>query len=98
MIPIALAYAVFGYLIPGFFNTFKPEFPRLISSLSIGLQGVYGPLLSSSANYIFLFIVLGVFIMVTPADLSSSSCPSWWPAAPAAAPATCPSFPAPSSA
>jgi TRAP transporter 4TM/12TM fusion protein len=69
MIPIALAYALWGYLIPGFFNTFKPDLPRLISSLSIGLQGVYGPLLTSSANSIFLFIVLGVVIMITPAHM-----------------------------
>jgi TRAP transporter 4TM/12TM fusion protein len=61
---------VFGHLIPGFFNTFQPEFPRLISALSIGLSGVYGPLLSASANYIFLFIVLGSIIMTTPAHLA----------------------------
>lgn len=70
MIPISLAYALFGYLIPGFFNTFQPDLHRLVSALSIGLSGVYGPLLSASANYIFLFIVLGAFIMITPADLA----------------------------
>lgn len=67
---VFLAYALFGYLIPGYFNTFRPELPRLISTLSTGLSGIYGPLLSASANYIFLFIVLGAVIQVSPAPLA----------------------------
>ena len=70
LVLVFLAYALFGYLIPGYFNTFRPELPRLISTLSTGLSGIYGPLLSSSANYIFLFIVLGSIIQITPAPLA----------------------------
>ena len=67
LVTIFIAYAVFGFLIPGYFRTYPPEFPRLISHLSIGLQGVYSILLSASAHYIFLFILFGGILQSTAA-------------------------------
>ncbi len=67
LVTIFVAYAVFGFLIPGYFGTYPPEFPRLISHLSIGLQGVYSILLSASAHFIFLFILFGGILQATAA-------------------------------
>lgn len=48
-----LPYPLFGL---------SPTFPRLISMLSIGLTGLYGNLLSISANVLFYFMVFaGIF-------------------------------------
>ena len=45
LVAVFIAYNIFGFLIPGYFRTYPPEFPRLISHFSIGLQGVYSILL-----------------------------------------------------
>ena len=56
---IFVAYAFFGYLLPGVMRGGKILPTELASYLCIGLSGVYGPILNVSANMIFLFVLFG---------------------------------------
>ena len=59
LVLIAIAYAFWGHLIPGVLS--HPEFDLgfIISSLSVGFQGIFGMLLSASVNMLFLLVIFG---------------------------------------
>ena len=61
-------YPFFGSHLPEPFHTTSYGFTRTISNLSISLNnGVFGPVLPTSANYVFLFIVFGGVLQATGA-------------------------------
>ncbi|MDP2643540.1 MAG: TRAP transporter fused permease subunit, partial [Desulfobacterales bacterium] len=59
MILIIVIFPFFGQYFPEPFNCTALSISKTISNLSIGLSGIYGTVLSVSANYIFLFILFG---------------------------------------
>ena len=54
-----ISYALLGHLFPRPFGISHISVSRLIYELSTGFTGVYGVVLAISANYIFLFVLLG---------------------------------------
>jgi len=54
-----IAYSFLGYLLPYPFYIMKFPPEQIISNMGIGMRGMYGSVLSISANYIFLFVVFG---------------------------------------
>ncbi|MCJ7593934.1 MAG: TRAP transporter fused permease subunit, partial [Desulfobacterales bacterium] len=54
-----ISYALLGHLLPRPFGISHISVSRLIYELSTGFTGVYGVVLAISANYIFLFVLLG---------------------------------------
>ena len=61
---LAILYVFLGHHLPGFFRTMEINPTRAIANLSIGLSGVY-ELLTLSANFIFLFVLLGAILQVS---------------------------------
>lgn len=59
-----LLYAYFGYLMPGKFAIPQYSIAR-IASYIFSTTGIYGIALSTSATYVFLFVMFGVFLMKT---------------------------------
>lgn len=64
---IAIAYCLFGYLIPGPLKAMQVSPTKVIPALSIGFRGIYGSILAISANYIFLFVFFGTMLQVSGA-------------------------------
>ncbi len=63
---ICVFYMAFGFYLPGPLHGPKYALYRVIASLSVGLTGgIYGMVLSVSANYIFLFMVFGALLQAT---------------------------------
>lgn len=67
IIVVLLLYAIFGNYIPEPLGHGYLEFDRVISAMSVGLQGIYGDILYSIANYVFLFFVFGAFLQYSGA-------------------------------
>ena len=65
MVMAALAYTLWGHLIPGVLNHPKFEFGYVVSNLSSGFQGIYGMLLDASVNLLFLLIIFGSIFEAT---------------------------------
>ncbi|UCF57436.1 MAG: TRAP transporter fused permease subunit [Deltaproteobacteria bacterium] len=59
-----IAYALFGQYLPRPFGIFPISVTQLVYELSTGFTGIYGVVLSVSANYIFLFVLLGGILKV----------------------------------
>ena len=66
---IFMIYAFFGHYIPGPLNAAKLPFERIIPYFAIGLTGVYGQVLSISANFVFLFVFFGAVLQVSGATV-----------------------------
>jgi TRAP transporter 4TM/12TM fusion protein len=66
---VFILYAAFGYLLPGPFQAMKMEPSLIISrlSLSFGISGIYGYLLTISATLIFTFMVFAMLVSATGA-------------------------------
>ncbi|MBP1849463.1 TRAP transporter permease [Rhizobium halophytocola] len=60
---VALAYAYFGYLIPGKYGHGGYDISRLTSTLLLSTEGFYGVPMGVAVEYIFLFALLGTFLM-----------------------------------
>lgn len=60
-----MAYALVGQYLPPPFESFPISVTQLIYELSTGFTGIYGVVLGVSANYIFLFVVLGGVLTVS---------------------------------
>ncbi len=59
----ALAYAWFGNLIPGQYGHGGYDLSRLASTLMLSTEGIYGLPMGVAVEYIFLFALLGTFLM-----------------------------------
>lgn len=66
---IFMIYAFFGHYIPGPLNAAKLPVERIIPYFAIGLTGVYGQVLSISANFVFLFVFFGAVLQVSGATV-----------------------------
>ena len=66
---IFILYAFFGYLIPGPLQAMQLEPSLIISrlSLSFGISGIFGYLLTISATLIFMFMVFAMLVSATGA-------------------------------
>ncbi|MCJ8520898.1 TRAP transporter 4TM/12TM fusion protein [Pseudorhizobium tarimense] len=60
---LSLAYAYFGYLIPGKYGHGGYDLARLTSTLLLSTEGFYGVPMGVAVEYIFLFALLGTFLM-----------------------------------
>lgn len=65
LVLIAIAYALWGHLIPGVLSHPHFEFGYIVSNLSVGFQGIYGMLLNVSVNMLFLLIIFGALFEAT---------------------------------
>lgn len=63
LVAVALAYAWFGYLIPGQYGHGGYGIRRLASMLMLSTEGVYGLPMGVAVEYIFLFALLGTLLM-----------------------------------
>lgn len=54
-----IAYSFLGYLLPPPFYFMKLQPEQIVSNMGIGMRGMYGSVLSISANYIFMFVLFG---------------------------------------
>ena len=59
----ALAYAWFGYLIPGRYGHGGYDLARLTSTLLLSTEGLFGLPMGVAVTYIFLFALLGTLLM-----------------------------------
>jgi len=64
---IFIAYTFLGQYVPGVFWHFPISLKTIISMYNIGLKGMFGMVLGVSANYIFLFLVLGAMLKTSGA-------------------------------
>ena len=60
---VALLYAYFGYLIPGRYGHGGYDLSRLTSTLYLSTEGFFGLPMGVAVEYIFLFALLGTFLM-----------------------------------
>ncbi len=63
LVGAALAYAWFGYLIPGQYGHGGYDLRRLASTLMLSTEGIYGLPMGVAVEYIFLFALLGTLLM-----------------------------------
>ncbi|MEZ5784978.1 MAG: TRAP transporter fused permease subunit [Xanthobacteraceae bacterium] len=63
LVLVSLAYAYFGYLIPGKYGHGGYDLARLASTLMLSTEGVYGIPMGVAVEYIFLFAFLGTLLM-----------------------------------
>src|SRR5690606_34052930 len=61
----ALAYAVFGDVIPGRYGHGRYGLDRLTSSLFLSTEGIYGIPMGVAVDYIFLFALFGTLLLRT---------------------------------
>ena len=59
-----ILYLFFGHLLPSPIGHMEMPFDLMVSYLGIGLEGVFGPILSVSANYIYLFVLFGALMQM----------------------------------
>ena len=59
---VALAYAVFGHALPGNFGHLYLEGSRIVESLYLLNDGIWGSSLGASSSIIFLFILFGAIL------------------------------------
>ena len=66
---IFIMYAFFGYLLPGPLQAMQLDWKLVISrlSLSFGISGIYGYLLTISATLIFMFMIFAMLVSTTGA-------------------------------
>ncbi|MDP2643888.1 MAG: TRAP transporter fused permease subunit [Desulfobacterales bacterium] len=62
---IFIAYALLGHMLPRPFGIFPISLTRLVYELSTGFSGIYGLVLTVSADYVFLFVLLGGILTVS---------------------------------
>lgn len=59
---IFLAYGFFGFLVPGYFGHEGYELPRLMTTMFLTTEGVFGSALGAAATFVSIFIVFGTFL------------------------------------
>ncbi len=59
LVLIGIGYALWGDLIPGVMGHSPYEFGFIVSSLSVGFQGIFGMLLEVSVSMLFLLVIFG---------------------------------------
>ncbi len=69
LVTVFILYAFLGYLIPGTMQAPQLDFKLIVTriSLSFGIAGIYGYLLSISASLIFIFMIFAALVTTTGA-------------------------------
>ncbi|NQU63282.1 MAG: TRAP transporter fused permease subunit [SAR324 cluster bacterium] len=65
LVLVAISYALWGQYIPGVMGHPPFEFGFVVSSLSVGFQGIFGMLLNVSVNMLFLLVIFGSIFEAT---------------------------------
>src|SRR4029450_2268096 len=60
---VFLAYAFLGPYLPGLLGHPGFDYPTVISSMYIRLEGIFGTALGASATYVYVFILFGAFMI-----------------------------------
>lgn len=64
---VFLLYAFFGYHLPGYFATTQFSFKRIVTTLFISQEGMFGTNLMIPARFLFLFLLFGAIMELTGA-------------------------------
>jgi len=67
VITIFLVYSFCGYLIPGFWGHAGHSIGRIISSMALGMSGIYGVPIGVIVAFVMMFVVFGTFLEVSGA-------------------------------
>jgi TRAP transporter 4TM/12TM fusion protein len=62
---MVILYGFYGHLLPGLLSHSQFSFKRIINTLSMTTNGIYGSILGVSSTYIYLFILFGAILGVT---------------------------------
>ena len=65
LVLIGIGYALWGQHIPGVLGHPPFDFGFIVSSLSVGFQGIFGMLLNVSVNMLFLLVIFGSIFEAT---------------------------------
>jgi len=65
LVLIGISYALWGQYIPGVLGHPPFDFGFIVSSLSVGFQGIFGMLLNVSVNMLFLLVIFGSIFEAT---------------------------------
>jgi TRAP transporter 4TM/12TM fusion protein len=57
-----LAYGFFGYLVPGYFGHEGYDLGRLMTTMFLTTEGVFGSALAAAATFVAMFIIFGTFL------------------------------------
>lgn len=57
-----LAYALYGQFLPGLLKHRGFSLSRIVTYLYLSNDGIYGPALAATANFVILFVILGAFL------------------------------------
>ena len=60
---VFVLYAVFGAQLPGLLGHPGFDYPSIIASLYIRLEGIFGTAIGSSATYVYVFVLFGAVMM-----------------------------------
>jgi len=64
---VFIFYATHGYLIPGYWGHAGHSISRIISSMSLGMSGIYGIPIGVVVSFVMMFVIFGSFLEVTEA-------------------------------
>lgn len=59
---IFLAYGFFGYLVPGYFGHEGYDLSRLMTTMFMTTEGIFGSALAAAATFVAMFIIFGTFL------------------------------------
>ncbi|MEQ2525880.1 TRAP transporter permease [Robertmurraya yapensis] len=59
---IFLAYGFFGFLVPGYFGHEGYDLARLMTTMFLTTEGVFGSALAAAATFVAMFIIFGTFL------------------------------------
>jgi len=59
---VFLAYGLFGFLVPGFFGHEGYQFSRLMTTMFLTTEGIFGSALGAAATFVAMFIIFGTFL------------------------------------
>lgn len=62
---VFLLYAFAGHLLPGILWHRGYDLERIVSQISLGMEGIFGIPLGVSAKYVYLFVIFGALLEVT---------------------------------
>ena len=65
IVALFIAYALFGYLIPGTYGIRQMKIKQIVTHYYYTTNGVFGTPLGVSATFIFLFVLFGAFLEKT---------------------------------
>lgn len=59
---IFLAYGFFGNYVPGFFGHIGYSVERIVTTMYLTSEGIFGPALAAAATLVAMFVILGTFL------------------------------------